>query len=182
MKASRDGKDWQVGDDQTVSWIRSNTVGGGRITAAIPPIYPRYATLMPSAGTAPEVFERECVEALEGCTPSQPWWLGFLHTGAFPSPFPDAQEVELNYNWEYLFVRARPPQALNWRRGNIRSGLDGLIPEIIYPEDRSWLLSGMWDDAFICLGCDESVLNTLRNHEEISVDEVSVNETLVRLD
>ena len=177
MKASKDGRNWQIGDEQTVEWIRSNTLGGNQVTAAIPPVFDRYATLMPSARTAPEIFERKCVEVLSS-TSNQAWWLGFLHTGAFPSPLPDAPEIELNYGWKYLFVKAGPPQALTWRTGNIRSGISGLIPEIIFPEDRSWLLSGLWDDAWICVGCNESLLDALRNQQEILVHRVATTETL----
>jgi hypothetical protein len=81
----------------------------------------------------------------------QPWWLGYLDTGATDIVFPDAPRLRLYQDWPYVFVQAGPKQALTWRTGHLL-GQYGALPEILFPEDRSWVLSTLWDDTWSCFG------------------------------
>lgn len=46
--------------------------------------------------------------------------------------FPDAAKVSMYAGWRYVLVEAGPEQAAAWR---------GTLPDMIFPPDRSWLLS-----------------------------------------
>ena len=38
------------------------------------------------------------------------------------------------------------------------------IPELIFPDDRSWLLSTLWDDDWTCIGGSEALVSGLLDH------------------
>jgi hypothetical protein len=33
------------------------------------------------------------------------------------------------------------------------------LPEVIFPEDRSWLVSFLWDDGWACIGGPQALIN-----------------------
>ena len=78
---------------------------------------------MSSVGKRPFVadHERAVVEHLVDLSGDQPWWLGYLDTGATDVVFPDAPMVSLYTDWDYVLVEAGPEQALTWRVGHMRS-------------------------------------------------------------
>ena len=43
---SRDGSTWRIGTDAEVAWIAEGTSASATITAAIPPVFEAYATVM----------------------------------------------------------------------------------------------------------------------------------------
>jgi hypothetical protein len=42
----KDGRQWRVGTDADVAWIRESTGPGLAITSAIPPVFAAYATIV----------------------------------------------------------------------------------------------------------------------------------------
>jgi hypothetical protein len=73
------------------------------------------------------------------------WWLGYLDTGVADVVFPDAPTVPLYAGgWRYVLVAAGPQQAIQWRQ---RDPWEGVLPDLIFPADRSWLVSTLWDDT-----------------------------------
>ncbi|MGH3784334.1 MAG: hypothetical protein ACRDRO_27860, partial [Pseudonocardiaceae bacterium] len=67
------------------------------ITSAIPPVFASYCSLeLPDANDRAELTQhgQAVIELLTEQTPDQPWWLGFLDTGASDVVFsyaPDAR-------------------------------------------------------------------------------------------
>lgn len=162
MEVTKDGRTWQIGTPADVAWIADATVLGRTITAAIPPMFQAYATFheldVEAAGVA--IHERAVVEHLVAVSGDRPWWLGYLDTGAHDVVFPDAAQVRLYADWEYVLVRAGAVQALAWRVGHMRSA-HGALPDLFFPVDRSWLVSALWDDAWTCVGGPHELIDRL---------------------
>jgi len=171
---TKDGRDWRIGSAKEVRWIEERTVGGVRITSAVPPVFEAYATLEhPLTGNRLTNWETEgqdrpsCVPDAWGRheaavlailteqTEAQPWWLGYLETGSSGVVFPDAPRVMMYAHWGYVLVEAGPAQAANWREGEIYESL----PDLIFPADRSWLVSTLWDDDWTCIGGPRSLID-----------------------
>jgi hypothetical protein len=89
-----------------------------------------------------------------------PWWLGYLDTGAHDVVFPAAPRVELYWGWPYVLVQAGPAQALTWRTGHLRDGA-GALPDLIFPQDRSWLATALWDDGWTTFGGPAALVQAL---------------------
>lgn len=159
MDVTKDGRSWRIGTSADVDWIAGRTTSGPTITTAIPPIFDAYATTYQADGVAVAVHERAVVDDLTRHTPDQPWWLGYLETGAHDVVFPLAPRVSLYWAWPYVLVEAGPEQALTWRTGHIRG--NGSLPDLFFPADRSWLASALWDDTWTCIGGPVAVINTL---------------------
>lgn len=145
---------WPVGHDTDVDWISQGTVIGTEINSAIPLVFAAYATIVvpPDPEEQPE-HERLVLAVLREFSPDQPWWLGYLDTGAGDEMFPGARRVHLyaSGSWPYVLVLAGPDQASQWRDRRYWSSR-GRLPELIFPADRSWLLSTLWDDDWRCIG------------------------------
>ncbi len=106
---TRDGGTWRIGTDAEVAWIADGTSMGRTITAAIPPVFEAYATVvLPYEDEAQDKHDRAALALLSEHSPSQPWWLGYLDTGADDIVFPDAPKVTLYYGWHYVLVEACP--------------------------------------------------------------------------
>jgi hypothetical protein len=132
-KAVKDGRSWPSGADKDVDWIANGTAPGLGITAAIPPVFSAYATVL--------VDEKSS---------GQPWWLGYLDTGSDDVVFSQAPRVTLYAGWRYVLVQAGPEEAASWRQGP--PWPRGVIPDLLFPVDRTWLVSRLWDDDWRCLG------------------------------
>ena len=142
---------WRIGSEAEIRWIQENTAGGVRSTCAIPPMFEAYGTLE-LAGTGdheptsrPEEWarhDRAVLRVLGDHTATQPWWLGFLETGASDIVFDDVPQVTLYANWHYVLIEAGPRQAGSWRT----EGWGEDLPDLMFPPDRSWLFSTLWDD------------------------------------
>jgi hypothetical protein len=98
-------------------------------------------------------------------TDRQPWWLGFLDTGASDVVLDDAPRVLVYHDWRYVLVQAGPREARTWRSD--RRWFTAL-PELMFPADRSWLLSSLWDDAWACLGGSEDLIEALLNDPDLA--------------
>lgn len=151
----RDGRSWPIGGPEAVSWIRDSTPTGRTIGSAIPPLFDAYATL-----TLPEDEpddDRPLLETLAGWGAPQ-WWLGYLRTGSGDFE-PDLPRAILYSGWEYTMLLAGPAQAGSWRAEPTWRGTR--LPDLIFPIDRTWLVSYLWDDTWRCIGGPDALIEQL---------------------
>jgi hypothetical protein len=152
VRQARDGSTWRIGTEKEVAWIADGTSTGVAITAAIPPVFEAYATVVRPGSEGQDKHDRAVLALLSEYSASQPWWLGYLDTGADDIVFPQAPMVTLYAGWHYVLVEAGPGQAATWRRSDLGSFWDGVLPNLMFPADRSWLVSTLWDDDWTCVG------------------------------
>lgn len=173
----KDGRSWRLGESADVAWIAGGTTAGRTITAAIPPIFEAYATVdLPYGGEGQTAHDRAMVELLSTWSAGQPWWLGYLDTGADDIVFPDAPKVMLYAGWPYVLVEAGPAQAASWRRNEGASFWQGVLPNLMFPADRSWLVSTLWDDDWTCVGGSSGLVAAFVQHSALRARPVSVGE------
>jgi hypothetical protein len=162
-RVSRDGTEWHVGGRSEVAWIETSV--GLEITSAIPAVFEAYATLvLPESGQDADWVEHEyaVIQLLREQAGAQPWWLGYLETGGSDVVFPEARRVGIpSENWLYVVVRAGPDQAACWREPD---GGKGRLPDLMFPVDRSWLFSTLWDDDWTCLGGSRQLIDGFLKH------------------
>ncbi|OCB17881.1 hypothetical protein A5689_23985 [Mycobacterium intracellulare subsp. yongonense] len=60
--------------------------------------------------------------------------------------------MTLYANWPYVLVQAGPEQAARWRSDDLWSSRSPRLPDLIFPADRTWLVSTLWDDDWTCVG------------------------------
>lgn len=171
----RDGQEWLIGTDSDVEWIKGSTSGGLKITSAIPPVFDSYATIVVPDHHKDRLFDFLLLLGVLGeRSPDQPWWLGYLDTGADDVVFPDAPRVALYAGWGYVIVKADKEQAARWR--DDRLSWRGPGPDLIFPVDRSWLLSRLWDDDWRCFGGPSSLVDNLLKERRLGVRQVALDE------
>lgn len=109
-------------------------------------------------------FDDAVLRVLVAHTAAQRWWLGFLETGASDVVFCDAARVKV-YGCGYVLVEAGPFEARTWRNdwGRWHTGL----PDLMFPADRSWLFSSLWDDAWACVGGAAELIAALLTEPEL---------------
>jgi hypothetical protein len=161
VEAVKDGREWRIGTIRDVDWIANRITEGPAITVAIPPVFDAYATFYDPDGVAIEAHEHALVERLDEFTSDQPWWLGYLDTGAHSIVFDHVPKVSLYWDWRYVLVAAGAEQALGWRSGHMRAPY-GVLPDLFFPEDRSWLVSALWDDTWTCMGGPSELIEILQ--------------------
>ncbi|MDG4757418.1 hypothetical protein [Micromonospora sp. WMMD710] len=174
MEVTRDGWSWRIGTAVDVAWLADRTTHGVSITTAVPPVFDAYATCHPPDGVGYEAHERALVDELARHTPEQPWWLGYLDTGAHDIVFPDAPKVHLYADWPYVLVEAGPEQARTWRTGHMRG--DGPLPDLLFPADRRWLVSALWDDTWTDLGGPADLIAALHRNPLVNARPVDPDE------
>jgi hypothetical protein len=166
----KDGITWRIGSDDDVEWMSDRTGNRRRITGAIPPVFVDYATLVhPGEPDVPRDMgvERQQDLALIGVlrrhAPRLPWWLGYLDTGASDIVFWDVPKVMLYTGWQYVLVLAGPDEAATWRPapGGQSNWKSTELPDVMFPEDRAWLLSTLWDDDWSCIGGAAALIDDL---------------------
>jgi hypothetical protein len=108
--------------------------------------------VLPYRAEGQEKHDRAVLALLTENTADQPWWLGYLDTGADDIVFPDSPMVTLYSEWHYVLVEAGPEQAAAWRRTDLGSFWKGALPNLIFPADHSWLVSTLWDDDWTSIG------------------------------
>ena len=86
--------------------------------------------------------------------------MGYLDTGASDVIFPYAPRTTIYYGYGYVLVKAGPQQAANWRE----EPFNWTLPELMFPTDRSWLVSTMWDDAWSSIGGSRELIDALLTH------------------
>src|SRR5215475_7181576 len=86
---ARDGRTWRVGTDAEIAWIVNGTSIGRTITAAIPPVFQAYATLvLPERGDGQDRHDRVVLALLSEQSAGQQWWLGISTPAQVTSCFP----------------------------------------------------------------------------------------------
>lgn len=70
--------------------------------------------------------------------------------------------------WPYVLVEAGPREARNWRSDEGR--WHTALPELMFPADRSWLLSSGWDDAWACVGGSNDLISALLAEPDLSAE------------
>ena len=173
--ARKDGRAWRIGTEDDVAWINAAVTAGTSITAAIPPVFAAYATLaFPLGLEVPrerlrrleDRFDDTLLHVLSAHTEPQPWWLGFLETGASDVVLDTAPRVHVYSRWPYVLMQAGPREARNWRSDTGR--WHTALPELMFPGDRSWLLSSLWDDAWACVGGSDDLISALLTEPDLS--------------
>lgn len=177
VEATKDGRPWQLGTVSDVAWIANGTKQGRTITAAIPSVFEAYATFYepddPQITTA--LHEQAVIRGLINHTADQPWWLGYLDTGAHDIVFDRGPRVSLYADWHYVLVEAGQEQALTWRTGHMRSQY-GALPDLFFPADRSWLVSALWDDTWTCIGGPAALIENLQHDPFVQARPVQLDE------
>ncbi|HEY1419999.1 MAG TPA: hypothetical protein VGG90_04740 [Candidatus Dormibacteraeota bacterium] len=165
----KDGIAWRIGSERDIQWIGDGTAVGRQITAAIPPVFADYATLVQFSVPGPRDVRQErrqdlaLIELLRQHTPQQPWWLGYLDTGASHIVFWDAPKVMLYSGWSYVLIEAGPEQAAASRPapGGESNWKSTELPDLMFPEDHAWLVSTLWDDDWSCIGGSDALIADL---------------------
>ena len=171
----KDGRLRRIGTDADVAWIRESTSSGLTITSAIPPVFAAYATVVvPDQDEGRSVDLGLVLRLLAEQFRDQLWWLGYLDTGADDLVFPDAPRVTLYAGWSYVLVQAGPAEAARWRQDLRSWRAPG--PDLIFPADRSWLLSWLWDDDWRCLGGPAALVDRFLDHPQLQVRRVELGE------
>jgi hypothetical protein len=174
VSRTRDDGTWRIGTDAEVAWIADGTSMGRTITAAIPLVFEAYATVvLPYEDEAQDKHDRAVLALLSEQSPSQPWWLGYLDTGADDIVFPDAPKVTLYYGWHYVLVEAGPEQAAIWGHPGF---FPGALPNLMFPADRSWLVSTLWDDDWTCLGGPAGLVDRFLRHPDLRATPVALGQ------
>jgi len=177
VSVARDGRTWRIGTDAEVAWIVDGTTVTRAITSAIPPVFDAYATVvLPARGEGQDEHDRAVLALLTAGSAEQPWWLGYLDTGADDIVFPDAPKVTLYEGWSYVLVEAGPEQAATWRRSGPWSFWTGALPNLVFPADRSWLVSTLWDDDWTCIGGPAGFVDEFLQHPGLEARPVALGE------
>lgn len=179
---AKDGRDWRIGSAEEVRWIEE-TPRGKSVADAVPPVFEAYATLeQPLTGDrmteweaahdqqtvvvdAWERHEASLLGILIEQTGPQSWWLGYLETGNSDVVFPDAPRVEMYAHWHYVLVEAGPDQATEWRAIDIWGES---LPDLMFPVDRSWLTTTLWDDDWMCIGGPRTLIDAVLTHPALA--------------
>ena len=175
----KDGRAWRVGLDSEIAWIQENTnrKPGLGITSAIPPLFAAYATLeLPGTGEhdpASRFEDRDrhtagVLAVLSEHTGAQPWWLAYLETGVGAETiFYNVPKVTLYSGWHYVLIEAGPEQAGSWREYHQLWLRKGPFPDLMFPTDRSWLYSTLWDDDWTCIGGSTELVDSFLSHPDL---------------
>lgn len=173
----KDGREWRIGTDAEVAWIASGTSVGRAITAAIPPVFAAYATVLVAYGVGVrDAHDRALLALLREQSPDQRWWLGYLDTGVDDIVFPDAPKVTLYSGWHYVLVEAGPEQAAAWHPSDGRAFGTGDLPNLMFPADHSWLVSTLWDDDWTCIGGPAQLVDGLLHRQELDAWPVTLDQ------
>ncbi len=177
---SKDGQAWPVGRDAEVAWIEENTESGLTIMSAIPPVFEAYATLeLPGTGKQPPAssveeweqrdkewdrHEAAVLAVFSEYSVPQPWWLGYLDSGETDLIFGDTRQVRFYADWPYVLIQAGPDQARVWRGDDCWKGV---LPDLMFPADHSWLFSTLWDDDWTCIGGSRRLVEAFLAHPDL---------------
>lgn len=173
----KDGRAWRIGADADVAWIRENTEVSLAIISAIPPVFDAYATLeLPGSGDHclsagspledPDRHNAGVLAVLSEHSAGQPWWIGYLDTGGADLVFRNVRKVTPGPTDDarYVLVEAGPEEAAAWRD---REHWKNPLPDLMFPADRSWLVSTLWDDDWMCVGGSRELIDAFLTHTDL---------------
>lgn len=138
--------------DEDVAWIRRGTVVSETIRSAIPEGFDVYGLLDISE-------ERPTEDALLAAVTADSntqLVAGWIDRGPYP-PQPGDEHV-LYSGWRYRFRRTKASQL----QGLPAEG-DGGFPDLLFPPDRSWLISLLWDDSWRSVGASNEVARRIKS-------------------
>lgn len=177
VSLTRDDRAWRIGTEAEVEWIVGGTTRGLTVTSAIPPVFDAYVTVViPDTAEGLESHDRAMLSLLSEQSADQPWWLGYLETGVDDTVFPDASKVTLYAGWYYVLVAAGPQQAATWRRRRLETLSGRSLPDLMFPADRSWLVSRLWDDDWTFIGGPTDLINRFSSHPVLEARLVALGE------
>jgi hypothetical protein len=162
-------QDATFGTPAAVDWITRQTVTGLTITSAIPPTFDAYATIVdvePWSESGSAAQDVAIVGHLQRFGPPG-WWLGYLDTGGSDVVFPRSLKITTYADWPYVIVKGDAASALGWRAE---------LPDLIFPEDRSWLVSTLWDDSWMCVGGSQELVDALLGDPRLQARQVGLEE------
>jgi hypothetical protein len=172
--AVKDGRAWRIGTPADVAWIHGGTRSGVAITSAVPPRFDAYATVViPGTDAERQASDSALLRLLTEQSGGPDWWLGYLDTGAHDVVFRDVPAVTLYAGWNYVLVLAGPAQAGTWRADD---PWRGRLPDLIFPADRSWLVSMLWDDDWRCVGGPADLIRAVLVDPELESYPVGIDE------
>jgi hypothetical protein len=177
------GHSWRVGTDAEVAWIAEGTSPSLAVTAVIPPVFAAYATVvLPEGAADQERYNRAVLALLTGHSAGQRWWLGYLSTSAGDLALPGVTMAALpkvsSYSGQtYVLVEAGPQQAATWRRSEAGSlWWHDVLPDLMFPADRSWLVSTLCDDDWTCVGGPTNLVDMFLAHPDLQARPVRPGE------
>jgi hypothetical protein len=157
-------------DAADVSWITSDRAAGGTLRYALPADFEVYGVL--DLTGEDDATEDMLLNALVTDL-SHTLIAGWIDRGPWPPPPGD--EHHLYYNWSYRFRRV----AASDLQGLPPEG-EGSFPDLLFPQDRSWLVSLLWDDSWRSIGASRTrarrIQDRLPTFEHIAPD-VSLSST-----
>jgi hypothetical protein len=172
---------FRIGTQADVDWIRAGTSVGRTVTVAIPPVFEAYATVVVPDGDEGEGprrrHDRAVLSLLGDRSGDQPWWLGYLDTGVDDVIVPGAARVLLYPGWAYVLLEAGSEQAATLRSGG--RFFERSLPDLIFPADRSWLLSTLWDDDWRWLGGPADLIDSFSKHPDLETRIVRLGEDAI---
>ena len=104
------------------------------------------------------------------------WWLGYLDTGAADLSNIEGQRVSAYVGWTYVLKVGAPQHVLAARDNGRSTPWHSALPELLFPHDRSWLVSTLWDDDWRCLGGPESLIEAVLAHPHLEARAVNIDE------
>ena len=174
LTVAKNNRTWRVGTQAEVSWINDSVTVGAAITSAITPVFDAYATVViPDSDTARRCADSVLLQLLAEQGADQPWWLGYLDTGAHDVVFDQAPKVAVYTGWTYVLMQAGPTEAGSWREDD---AWRGRLPDLIFPADRSWLVSMLWDDDWRCLGGPAALIRAVLAEPALDARPVGLDE------
>lgn len=163
---ARDGADWRLGTAADLAWITEGTSTDRTIQSSIPLLFDAYATIViPGDEIERARQDRTIIEFLSEEDPGGRWWLGYLDTGCNDVVLSDAPRAFTYAGWGYVLVEAGPEQATNWRSED--SCWHRRLPDLIFPAERPWLLSTLWDDDWTCIGGPATLVERIVHHPDV---------------
>jgi len=73
-------------------------------------------------------------------------------------------KVRLYADWGYVLIEAGPDQARRWRAYDLWKGV---LPDLMFPGDRAWLVSTLWDDHWRCIGGSRRLIDGFLDHPDL---------------
>lgn len=69
-----------------------------------------------------------------------------------------------------------PEQAAAWRQGEPWSLRKGVLPDLMFPADRAWLFSTLWDDDWSCIGGPAALVSRFVDHPDLEARSVDLSQ------